>query len=182
MCTNYTSKYGSYFIALYNIHYFYLEYLQQILDSTFQFFSDIYLYQTCSIWKSACVIIAKYLVYSAIHCSENANLCNTTICMCLHFCDGQSHQEIKIGAYSVGSNFRIIMRSAPQNQSELAQGFQMGHYYRVLNISRIVFQTGVTMVTGLPYSLQDEGACRLKKGLTIYCVVQWGWCDYQVEI
>jgi len=52
----------SYFIALYNIHYFYLEYLQQILDSTFQFFSDIYPYQTCSIWKSACVIIATYLV------------------------------------------------------------------------------------------------------------------------
>jgi hypothetical protein len=21
----------------------------------------------------------------------------------------------------------------------------------------------------------------VKKGLTIYCVVQWGWCDYQVD-
>jgi hypothetical protein len=25
-------------------------------------------------------------------------------------------------------------------------------------------------------------ACRLKKGLTIYFVVQWGCCDYQVDI
>jgi hypothetical protein len=28
----------SYFIALYNIYYVYLEYLQKILDSTFPFF------------------------------------------------------------------------------------------------------------------------------------------------
>jgi hypothetical protein len=104
----------SYFIALYIIHYFYLEYLQQILDNTFPFFSDIYSYQPCSIWKSSCVIIATYLVYSAIHCSENGNLCNKTICICLPICDGQSYKEIKIGTHGVGSYFRMIMRSAPK--------------------------------------------------------------------
>jgi hypothetical protein len=38
------------------------------------------------------------------------------------------------------------------------------------------------MVTGSPYSLQGEGACRVKKGLTVHCVVQWVCCDYQVDI
>jgi len=57
---------------------------------------------------------------------------------CLSICGGQSHQEIKTGAHSVGIIFRMIMRSAPNIQLELAQGFWVGHFYWVLNIPCIV--------------------------------------------